>query len=62
MLDLDPRIFDLPLKESLQLRTSDLAAWTSTMFPSNATSSCTNTGSNDLTRYSLVLSWSQLRH
>jgi hypothetical protein len=33
MLALDRRIFDIPLEERLQLRTSDLVAWTKTMLP-----------------------------
>ena len=31
MLAIDRRIFDIPLEECLQGRTSDLAAWTTTM-------------------------------
>jgi hypothetical protein len=33
MLALDRRIFDIPLEERLQSRTSDLVAWTTTMLP-----------------------------
>jgi hypothetical protein len=33
MLAIDRRIFDLPLEDRLQERTSDLAAWTKTMLP-----------------------------
>jgi hypothetical protein len=33
MLAIDLRIFNIPLKERLQGRTSDLAAWTKTMLP-----------------------------
>jgi hypothetical protein len=33
MLALDRRIFDIPLEERLQSRTSDLIAWTKTMLP-----------------------------
>jgi hypothetical protein len=33
MLAFDRRIFDTPLEERLQVRTSDLVAWTTTMFP-----------------------------
>jgi hypothetical protein len=33
MLAIDRRIFDIPLEERLQARTSDLDAWTKTMPP-----------------------------
>jgi hypothetical protein len=33
MLAIDRRIFDIPLEERLQARTSDLKAWTKTMLP-----------------------------
>jgi hypothetical protein len=33
MLALDRRIFDTPLEERLHSRTSDLVAWTKTIFP-----------------------------
>jgi hypothetical protein len=33
MLAIDRRIFDIPLEERLQSRTSDLVAWTKTMLP-----------------------------
>jgi hypothetical protein len=47
MLSLDRRIFDIPLEERLQSRTSDLVAWTTTMF--------------SVIHHSICEAWAQLR-